>query len=54
MIKTALVFGGAYAAGSIGGEKIATMARFTSEGAKTGTQIAVGVVAFYLLSHLLR
>jgi hypothetical protein len=54
MIKTALVFGGAYAAGSLGGEKIAAAAGFTSDGAKTGTKIATGVVAFFVLSMFLR
>ena len=54
MIKTALVFGGAYAGGSLGGEKIATAANFKSDGAKNGTKIATGIVAFFLLSAVLR
>lgn len=54
MIKTALVFGGAYALGSIGGDKVADVAGFKTDGARTGTKIATGVVAFYLLSVLLR
>lgn len=54
MIKTALVVGGAYAAGSIAGDKIATAAKFTSDGARTGTKIATGIVVFFLLSAVLR
>lgn len=54
MIKTAFVFGGAYALGSMGGDKIADLAKITTPGARTGVQIGTGVVAFYLLSMLLR
>jgi len=54
MIKTAVVVGGAYAAGSIAGEKIADAAGFTSSGAKTGTKIATGIIAFFVLSAFLR
>lgn len=54
MIKTALVFGGAYAAGDIIGGKAADKAGLTSGGARTGTKIATGVIAFFLLSMVLR
>ncbi len=54
MIKTALIFGGAYALGSLGGDKIADAAGFKTTAARTGTKIGAGVVAFYLLSSLLR
>jgi hypothetical protein len=54
MLKTALLFGGAWAAGDIGGGKIADAAGFTSAGARTGTKIGAGVVAFFVLSAFLR
>jgi hypothetical protein len=54
MIKTALVFGGAYALGSLGGGKVADAVGATSDGARTGIKIGAGVVAFYVLSMVLR
>lgn len=54
MFKSALIFGGAYALGSLGGEQVANVAGFKSEGARVGTKIAVGVIAFGVLSSILR
>lgn len=54
MIRTALVFGGAYALGSFGGEKIATALKIDTAGVRTGVKIGTGVIAFGLLSMVLR
>lgn len=54
MIKTALVFGGSYAAGDFVGGKIADAIKAQSDGVRTGTKIATGIVAFFVLSSILR
>ena len=54
MIKTAFIWGGSYALGSIGGGKIADVAGFKTDGARKGVQIGTGVVAFFILASVLR
>ncbi len=55
MIKTAFIFGGTYALGSIAGGKIADVAGFgPASPARTGTKIGAGVIAFVVLSSLLK
>lgn len=54
MLKTALIFGGTYALGSLAGAKVADVAGFKTDAAVTGTKIATGVAAFFILSALLR
>jgi hypothetical protein len=53
MIKTAVVFGGAWAAGDWAGGKLAAKVG-AEDGVKTGVKIATGVVAFFLLSTVIR
>jgi hypothetical protein len=54
VIKTALVFGGSYALGSLAGDKVAELAGFKTDAARTGAKIALGVVTFYVLSSVIR
>jgi hypothetical protein len=54
MIKTAIVYGGSYALGSIAGGKIADAAKFETDAARTGCKIGAGIVAFFILASVLR
>lgn len=54
MIKTALVFGGAYALGSVGGGKVADMLKVETDGVRTGVKIGTGVLAYFVLASALR
>lgn len=56
MFKTSLVVGGAFAAGSYGGKKIAEALKVpaTNHAANLGIQVATGFVAFFVLSSVLR
>lgn len=54
MLKTALIFGGTYALGSLAGGKVADAAGFKTDAAVVGTKIATGVAVFFVLSSLLR
>jgi len=54
MLKTALLFGGTYAIGSMGGAKIADAAKVTNDGARTGIKIGTGVAAYFVLAMFLR
>lgn len=54
MIKTALLFGGTYALGSLVGGKVSEAAGFKTDAARVGTKIGTGVVAFFVLSAILK
>lgn len=53
MIKLAIVIGSSYALGDLVGGKLADVAKFSTGGARTGTKLATGVAAYFILSSIL-
>lgn len=54
MIKIGLIFGGAYLAGGFAGDKLATVLTVKDPTTRSAIKLGTGVVAFLVLSSVLR